>query len=410
MLAAQPGLLAPELALAAILERVRRLEAEETPLGRACGRALAEPVLARGPLPAFDSSAVDGYAVRAQDTAGASSERPVALRLTGLAQAGRPSTRALGEGQAARILTGARVPEGADAVVMQEHVELSELGPVLKRSSRPGEHVRRRGEDARPGQLLLDAGSVIRPYEVALLAAQGLSAVRVFGRPRLAVLSTGDELVEAGVEPADGLVRDANGPALCAALERWGAAASPQRIAPDEPAALERAFSAALERADGLIVSGGASVGDRDGTAQALRACAAQLVFAGAAIKPGKPFLFAVRAGKPVFGLPGNPVAALVCLEEFVRPAVEAMQGLGGRPPSYHLRGRLSKAYVKRPGRVQYLFCAAREQDEGFVLEPIRPQGAHRLAAAARANALARVPAEADLLSAGTELAFRWLK
>ncbi len=402
--------LAPSDALRAILERVRPLEPERAPLAQACGRVLAEPVIARAPLPAFDSSAVDGYAVRSQDAAGASSGTPVRLRVVDAVFAGSPSKRPLGFGEAMRVLTGARVPAGADAVVMQERVFFEGSVLTLTHPASPGDHIREKGEDAGPGDLLLEAGAALRPYEIALLAAQGQDAALVTRRPRVEVLSTGDEVVEAGLDPADGEIYDANGPAAVAALSRWGAVARAGGVVRDQPGALEAAFLRALDAADALVVSGGVSVGDRDWTSAALRALGAEVVFAGAAIKPGKPLLFAVRAGKPVFGLPGNPVAALVCLEEFVRPAVEALLGLTARPPSYHLRGRLSAHYVKKPGRVQYLFCRAQRSGEGFLLEPVRPQGSHRLAAAVKANALALAPAEAGPLAAGTELAFRWLK
>ena len=402
-------LLGPDEAAAAIAAEVRPLAAEELAPRLCRGRVLAADVVAAGPLPAFDSAAMDGYAVRAADARGAAAARPVRLPKAGVLYAG-DAGRELPAGRALRVMTGAPLPSGADAVVMQEHA--GEDGAIVSvfREPAPGDHVRRRGEDVEPGSRLLEAGRRLRALDVALLCAQGVTRVPVVRRPLCGVLVTGDELVGAEKAPGPGQVRDAVGPAVEAALEGWGALAFGAGRGADELDSLARRCADALARCDALLVCGGVSFGERDFTRAALERAGARVVFAGVAVKPGKPLLFGAAGGKPVFGLPGNPVAALVCLDEFVRPAVEALQGRRAAPPSYHMSGRLAEGYVKRAGRRQYLFCRADRDAAGFLLHPIRPQGAHMLGMAARADSLAVAPMEASRLPAGTTLPFRWLK
>ncbi|TPW20081.1 MAG: molybdopterin molybdotransferase [Elusimicrobia bacterium] len=264
-----------------------------------------------------------------------------------------------------------------------------------------GDHIRRAGEDVRRGAPLLAAGATLRAYEVALLCAQGFPSVSVVRRPRAAVLPTGDELGT--------VLRDSNGPSISALLGRWGAASRALPPARDEEGALRRALEGALAGADLLVVTGGVSAGDFDLTRPVLESLGMKVVFHKVAMKPGKPLLFGTLGKALVFGLPGNPVAALLCAEEFVRPALEGLQGRRSAPPSYHLRGTLTDPYPGAQGRRQYLFCECRREGGRFLLTPIRPQGSAMLGMACRAQALAVAP-EGGRLGAGRELDFRWLK
>jgi molybdopterin molybdotransferase len=378
------------------------LPAESAPLSEACGRVLAEDLLAREDLPSFDNSAMDGYAV---------SGPAESWRVRETLPAGSRPPAPLADGEAARVMTGAPVPPGAAAVVMRELVSDRPDGRVSSaRPPRPGENIRPRGEDVRAGEALLSRGHRLRPYEVGLLAAQGWVDVPVHRRPRVAVLSTGDELVDAASSLRPGQIRNSNGPALAAAVARWGAVPVPRGAAADDPVLLRSAFSSALAAADVLLVTGGVSVGDFDHTRSALEEIGVRTVFWRVAMKPGKPLYFGTSGEKLVFGLPGNPVAALVCVEEFIRPALETMQGFSPGHPSYHLEGVLENDYPKEPGRRLYLFCRASGEDGGFRLRALRPQGSAMLGMARHANALAVVPVDSAGIKVGDRLAFRWLK
>lgn len=398
-------------AVARILAEVKTLGAEEIALGEAGDRILAESLTAREDSPPFDNSAMDGYAVRAGDLANAGGGNPVALPVQERIAAGAEKAQALRAGHAARIMTGAPLPDGADAVVMQELTRRENGRVTFARSVEPGESVRRKGEDVRAGDKLLDAGALLRPYEIALLASQGFAGVKAIRMPRVSIITTGDELVPAGAKLKPGKIRDSNGPALIASLKRWGIVPLDFGIVPDDEKAIEKEFKKALDKGDALLITGGVSVGELDFTRPVLARLGVKEIFWRVALKPGKPFWFGVsRDGKPVFGLPGNPVSVLVCLEELVRPALEKMQGKESKHPSYHLRGKTVNDYPKPGDRLQFLFCNARQSGDGFELEIIRPQGSHMSGMAARANALAIAPQNVSRIKAGDELLFRWLK
>lgn len=404
-------MISAEDALASIHAHARVLGAEPVPLQRAADRVLAADVLAAVALPPFDNSAMDGFALRAADLEDAAPGSPVELSVLETVRAGGTGALEVGPGQAVRIMTGAPMPRGADSVVMVERTEEGADGKVRLAASTPARsHVRARGEDVAEGSLLLEKGALLRPYDIALLAAQGVAEVPVVRLPRVAVLATGDELVDHLEAPGPGRIPDSNGPALRAALSRWGLPAEDLGIAPDEPSALRAALAAALDRADVLVATGGVSVGDFDFTKSVLAELGVREVFWKVAIKPGKPLFFGTLGQKLAFGLPGNPIAALVCLEEFVRPALETLQGHAPKHPSYHLSGTVENDYPKPVDRLQYLFCRARPAPGGYALEIIRPQGSAMLGMASRANALAVAPAGVDRVRRGDALGFRWLK
>ncbi len=404
-----------EEALRTILEKISPIGKEIISLKAAAGRVLASDIRARHDLPLFDNSTMDGYAVRAEDLKRAHAERPVQLQVRQVLAAGSSKGRKVNPGEAARIMTGAPLPPGADAIVMQEQSEAGE-GHVLVRHRPPsGELIRARGEDVRAGDTILREGARLRPYEIALLAAQGIGRVEVYRRPTVAVLSTGDELCDSSMRPSSGRVRDANRPAILGALGLWGALGVDLGLAPDEPEAIAAKLQNGLARADALVVSGGVSVGQFDHTRAVFAKIGIETVFWRVKIKPGKPFLFGLRrrgrgAPQPVFGLPGNPVSSLVCLEELVRPALDRMQGHFPLNRPYRLLGRATNGFDLPHGRRQYLFCEAVALGKGYAVRILRPQASHRVGMCVKANALAFPPEGMTRVRPGDSLPFRWLE
>ncbi|MFO1189001.1 MAG: gephyrin-like molybdotransferase Glp [Alphaproteobacteria bacterium] len=316
-------------ALAHIRGAFHPLAAETVSLGDALGRVLAEEVTARVTQPPVDVSAMDGYAVRAQDVAVV----PATLRVVGEAPAGGAHAGIVAAGQAVRIFTGGPVPAGADTIIIQEHTEAApdRALVIVRRSASQGRHIRRAGNDFRAGTIGLARGHRIGPRDIALAAGMNVPWVRVVRRPRVAILATGDELVMPG-EPRDGnQIISTNSLGLAAAVSSFGGVAIDLGIAPDDRDALIRMADGATG-ADLLVTIGGASVGDRDLVRAALGEVGFTLDFWKIAIRPGKPLIFGRIGATPLLGLPGNPVSALVCTALFVRAAMEAMFGLPASP------------------------------------------------------------------------------
>jgi molybdopterin molybdotransferase len=374
-----PPLLPYAEALARVLEACRPTPVEEVPLADAAGRVLARPALAREPVPPFANSAMDGFAVRAADLASG----PAALAVREGGAAGR-APEPLPAGVAARVATGAPLPAGADAVVPIEDAEVADGHARLPGGVPPGRFVRAAGSDLGAGATGLEAGRALGPAEGALLAALGIVRVPVHARPRVAVLSTGAELVPpeaAALGPAQ--IRDANGPALAWACRGAGAEVIPLGIAPDEPEGLRALMEKGLE-ADVLVSSAGVSVGERDLVREAGAALGVEPVFWGVDLKPGKPCAFGVRGGVPVLGLPGNPASALVGFTLFTLPALRALSGWadpGPRPLAATAAGRWPAA-ERRAHAVRSRLTA-----DGRV-EPTGDQGSHRIASLVGADVL----------------------
>ena len=387
-------LLSIDEALALVLGRVRPLPAEDVPVTEAAGRVLAEHALTAVDLPPFDSSAMDGYAVRAVDT-------PGTLRLAGESAAGRPAAHTLGAGEALHISTGAVVPAGADAVVP---VERTDGGRELVRVEgvRPGENVRPRGGDARTGEPVVPAGIPLGAVQVGALAGAGVASVRCGRRPRVALLATGTELRLPGEPLAAGEIYESNTAMLAAQVRDAGGEPSRLGTVADDEDETRDALARGLE-ADVLLTSGGVSVGEHDLVRELLASLGAKEVFWRVAVKPGKPVAFAVRGETLVFGLPGNPVSSLVGFELFVRPALRALQGLADPAPAY-LPGRLAEALRRNAARDELV--RARTGPGGMV-RPVRGQESHMIARAAAANALVLVPRGEGELAAGAEVS--WL-
>jgi molybdopterin molybdotransferase len=385
-------------ALRLVLESVRPLEAEDVPVGEAPGRWPAREAVAAVDLPPFDSSAMDGYAVRAADT-------PGELRVAAQSAAGRPAAAALAAGEAFGISTGAVVPEGADAVVPVEVTE-SRGDSVRVDAVAVGDNVRPRGGDIRAGDVVVRAGSRLGPAQVGALAAVGIGTVECCRRPRVALLATGTELRRPGEPLGPGEIYESNTTLLAAQLRSAGALPEPLDAVADDEQATRAALARGLE-ADVLITSGGVSVGPHDLVRAALSELGAEEVFWRVAVKPGKPVVFARRGATLVFGLPGNPVSSLVGFELFVRPALNALQGAAAPGPAYE-PGLLAAPLRRGPDRDELVRARALPSEEGMRLEPVAGQASHMIARAAAADALVLVPRGDGELAAGTSV--RWLR
>jgi molybdopterin molybdotransferase len=391
------GLLTVDDALARILDRARPLAPETVPVAEAAGRVLCEPAVSPVDLPPFASSAMDGFAVRAVETPG---ELPVAFRIA----AGTPPPGPLPSGTAAGIATGGTVPVGADAVVPVE--QASDLGDrvgLLERAQ-PGQHVRPRGGDVRKGAVVIDAGRRLGAAQVGALAATGIAKVVCSMRPRVAVLATGNELRAPGDPLGPGQIYDSNRAMIAASLVRAGADVELQPVVEDDVQAHRAALERGLE-ADVLVTTGGVSMGPHDLVRRVSSELGVEEVFWGVAVKPGKPLSFGVRGATLVFGLPGNPVSALVGTLVFVRPALLARQGMESSALSYE-HGRAARALRRNPQRDEFLRARRLIGDDGVVLEPVTGQDSHMIVRAAAADALVHVPRGDGEIAAGTPIRY----
>ena len=376
-------LLTIEDALACVLERIRPAAIETVPIAEASGRWLAAAVPARVDLPPFASSAMDGYAVRADET-------PGTLPLAFSVAAGRAAGRELPPGSTAAVATGGVVPDGADAVVPLERVSVAEGTITFPEPARSGAHVRQRGGDVRAGDTILERGAHLGPAQVGALAAAGVDAVPCFARPRVAILATGTELREPGTSLGAGQIYESNRTLLAAALSLTGAFVERLPVVSDDEGAHREAIRKGLT-ADVLVTSGGVSVGPHDLVRKVGAELGVEEVFWGVAMKPGKPLSFGVRGSTLVFGLPGNPVSALVGAVVFVTPALRALQGALSPEPAYELG---VAAVPLRRGAERDEFVRARRvrAADGVVLEPVAGQESHMIVRAAAADALIHVP------------------
>lgn len=377
-----------------ILDCIRPLEAETVPLLEALGRALAEPLLAALDLPRFDNSAMDGYALRAADSGAG-----VQLRVTGYLAAGSLERPPVEPGCAVRIMTGAPLPPGADTVVPAEETDGGETVVTLREAATRGAHIRYRGEDVRSGDEVLPRGSLLRPAEFSLLASFNRSEIAVVRRPRVAILSTGDELVEIGQPLSEGRIINSNSWSLAASVLELGGIPWQLGIARDTRESLREKLKQGLQ-ADMLITSAGVSAGDLDLVREVLAELGVVQVFWKVDIKPGRPIAFAVKGAVPVFSLPGNPVATLVTFEEFVRPALLKLMG-HRQVLKPLLRARLQEPVRKKPGRAQFLRVTVRESEGALVVASSGDQNTGILRTSLRANGIAVLPAERGNYAAG---------
>jgi molybdopterin molybdotransferase len=393
----------------ACLRRFPPLRSERIAVADAVGRVLARDVRTTLDLPHFARSYMDGYAVRARDTAGATAAVPARLRVVGSVLMGHPVTQRLGRGEAMRIPTGGMLPGAADAVVMVEHTTEEPDGTVaIGHAAKPMQHVMRRGEDAKKGTRIFARGHRIRPADVGALSGIGLAAVDVVRRPRVAVLATGDEIVPPDVTPKPGQVRNVNQYALRALITANGGEPVDFGVLPDREAVLRTALSRALARADLVVMSGGSSVGTKDLTPAVVAAMPrARILVHGIRVKPGKPTLIARAAGKPIIGLPGNPTSALVIFHVFALPLLRL---LGGEPAAAAFAPRrVAVAELTAPigslvGREDWIRVAVEADTEGNLRASPVAGGSGDIVGFVRADGLVRVAPEVDGLPVGSRV------
>lgn len=376
--------------------------AEEIDTASALGRVTAAPVIAPEPLPAFSRSTVDGFAVRARDTFGAADTLPVYLALASEVPMGGAPDFSLLAGQAALIHTGGMLPSGADAVVMVEYTQTARPGEVeVLRAVAPGENYLRAGEDVAAGEVVLGPGLRLRPAEIGGLMALGLTRVSVARPPRVAILSSGDEVIEPERAAQPGQVRDVNSFTLSALVEKHGGCPVRFGIIPDRREALEQSLRRALAECDAVVITAGSSASTRDLTAEVIDGMGPPGVLVhGVNVKPGKPTILAVCQGKPVIGLPGNPVSALVIAGLFVVPVVERLLGIPAGRPRPTLAARLSVNLPSQAGREDWIPVKLVRTASSCLAEPIFYKS-NLIFTLAQADGLLHIPPDATGLEAG---------
>ena len=395
---AASGLLEIEDARRLILGAVRPLPSETVELRDALGRVLAEGITADQPVPPFDSSAMDGFAVRAQDVALANGA-PVLLHVVDESRAGSPATLTLGAGQAIAISTGAMLPRGADAVIRVEDTRRAGEDVAVLVPAPVGLDVRHAGDDVSAGQRVLERGRALGPAELGVLASLGNELVQCVRRPRLSVLVSGDELLAPEEPLRPGAIRDSNSVTISALARRAGAQVVRADTVGDDAEATTAALAAATLDVDVAVVCGGVSVGVHDHVKGSLEALGARTVFWGLALKPGRPAWFGTLGSTLVFGLPGNPVSAMVTFVLLVAPALRAL--LATDEPLSRLTAVMERDYEKPAGRAHAVRCRLSAHEDGWHVEPTGPQGSHILTSMLGADALAILPSQTTAVRAG---------
>lgn len=395
----EKGLLNPDRALEIILNSVSPVGKEQVALRDALGRVLSDDVRSDLDLPPFDNSAMDGYAVVARDTSGASRNTPKSLEVIAEQPAGRPVTKSVVPGTAIRIMTGAPLPQGADAVVIVEHTEARHSRVIVYVEAAVGANIRRSGEDVRRDELVLRAGDRIGPAEMGMLGALGHASVGVYRRPIVAIITTGDELVDISETPGPGKIRDSNQYSVLGQTLRAGGEVSIQRRSTDEREELARILAEAADSSDLIITTGGVSVGAYDFVKETL-ARLGEINFWKVAIKPGKPLAYGRINGKPIFGLPGNSVSSMVTFDLFVRPALMRLSGRRATGLTV-VKANVSQALKHEKGRREFVRATTKWENDGFVATPTGRQGSGRLSSMLGANSYIVVGESTEGLTAG---------
>lgn len=370
------------------------------------GRILAGDIVSDVDVPGFSRSTMDGYAVKARDTFGASEAMPAVLEIAGEVLMGENAPDPVEPGRAVRISTGGMLPDGADAVVMIEYTELMDSSTILVvKPAAPGENVVRRGEDIGAGQVVIKAGTVIRPQEMGAMAGIGNTVCEVVQRPRIGIISTGDEVVDPGQIPGPGQVRDINCFAVVGLVEEAGGQALSYGIVRDEPAQLGQVLKTAIRENDIVVISGGSSVGSRDVTSEVLNSLGKPGVLVhGVSVKPGKPTILGVVDNKPVFGLPGHPASALVLADIFLVPLIRAYSGLGFTTPNRRtVRAFMGRSMASASGRVDYIRVAVTATNGRLTAEPILGKSG-LITTMVKADGCVIIPMAKEGLEAGEEV------
>ena len=388
-----------EEALQVILNSIYVLGLKKVDILSSLGMVLGEDICAPYHIPPWDNSAMDGYAVIHRDIEHASSENPVRLKVVADLPAGYTSQKELERGEAIRIMTGAPIPRGSDTVVMVEDTKREGTQVKIFRATPKGEHIRKAGEDVREGTLVLSSGLIIRPAEVGMLASLKRSFISVYQRPTVAVISTGDELIDVDGDFTEGKIVSSNTYSLASLVKDSGATPLILGIARDEPQELMNRFKVALN-ADMIISSGGVSVGDYDLVKDILKELGAEMKFWKVAMRPGQPLAFGIIENKPTFGLPGNPVSCMVSFEQFVRPSILKASGHKRifRPL---VEARLKDPIKKKEGKRYFIRCIVNEEDGKYLATTTGEQGSGILMSMVRANGLIVLPEEKTTFKEG---------
>ncbi|MBN4054251.1 molybdopterin molybdotransferase MoeA [Nitrospira defluvii] len=385
-----------------ILDEIKVMGAERILLPNALGRTLCEDILSPLNHPPWNTSAMDGYAVRYTDTKTASRENPIRLKIIEEIPAGVLPQKTLGKGEAAKIMTGAPLPQGADAVVMVEDTEKNGDRATIFEAPEQGEFIRFKGEGIRDGECILKKGIRIRSPEIAMMASVGKSVIPVFQQPKVAILSTGDELADLDEPRGPDKIIDSNGYGLSAQVVETGGVPINLGIAKDNKDHLMNTMKAGLS-ADFLLISGGVSMGDYDFVIEVLEALNVTMKFWKVAMKPGQPLAFGTRGTQPICGLPGNPVSSMVSFEQFVRPAILKASGRTEilRPV---MTAVLEEELKKHPGRQQFVRSIVSVKNGEYRVRSTGNQGSAIMKSLVKANAFMILPAEAELIKAGDKV------
>ena len=395
-------MLTVEEALNKILSHVEPLGSEKVSILEALGRIITENINAPHDIPPLDNSAMDGYALKSEDIQKASLENRVRLEVIEDLPAGFISKKVIQRGQAIRIMTGAPIPGGADAVIPVEDTERGDGFALIFNSVPPGENIRKAGEDVKKGDRIISAGDLVRPAEIGMMASVGRSFVSVYQRPLVAILCTGEELVDVDGTLDEGKIISSNSYTLAAQVKDCGAIPVQIGIAKDQKEDIENKLQQGL-RADVIISSAGISVGDYDFVKDVLKNMGMEMVFWRVAMQPGKPFAFGTIRGKPVFGLPGNPVSSMVSFEQFVRPSLLKMMGHHQlfRPV---IEAILKEEIRKKAGRRQFVRASVSLKENQYVVTTTGEQGSGILKSMVKANGLIMIPEDSEIVRAGEKV------
>ena len=396
-----------EEALDTILSKIKFKGVEKVPLGQALGRVLAEDVISRVNNPPLDNSAMDGYALIAEDIQSATPENPVKLDVVEEIAAGYTAKGVLKPGQAMRIMTGAPIPSGANAVLMQEDTQKDSNAILCLDKADVDENIRMAGEDVKIGEEVIKKGTTLSPAHIGMMAVVGRSQIAVGQRPIVSILSTGDEILELDETPEGPQIFNSNGHMLAAQIKSAGGIPVYLGIAKDTEKDLMEKFESAL-KADVVVSSGGVSVGDYDLVKSSLQKMGQDMLFWKVAMKPGKPLAFGRIGDTPIFGLPGNPVSSFVSFEQFVRPSLRKTMGCSDLSHKT-VQAKLTRTIHKKPGRLHFLSSIVSWADGEYTVTPAGEQGSGILKSAANANGLLIFPLEAEEIKQGQEVAVQLL-
>jgi len=386
-----------------LLSIVKPLKSKSLDIESALGRVLASDVLSPVDLPDFSRSTMDGFAVRAQDTFGASSSLGAYLKVAGEVPMGEGTTLRVASGEAVKVATGGMLPDKADAVVMVEHTDaVDETLIEVTKPVAPGENIVKIGEDVRKSEVILRKGRKLQPQDIGALAGLGILSVEVYRQPRVSIISTGDEVIEPEKTPEPGQIRDINSYSLSGLIDNANAIPIRFGIVPDDKERLRGVVKEALEKSNVLLISGGSSVGTRDVTLEVIESFENVRILAhGVSIRPGKPVIASVIGDKYIFGMPGNPVSVMIVFEIFVTPLLQSLSGLQSPPwDAKEIKAKLSANFSSDPGREDYLRIRLVETADGLLAEPVLGKSA-LISTMVKADGTVKIPIGVEGLEAG---------